>query len=269
MQPASASNPYNPTNIVLSASDLQKLLLPWGHDGVVRDINIFRKAFVHRSYCVRKNENCITGNVNCPDDCLPLQEESNERLEFLGDSVLGIIIARYLFERFPDENEGFLTKMRTKLVNGQMLGHLASIIDLGKYVILSSQIEECEGRASVRILEDCLEAFIGAMFLDNESNLDKVSNWIIGLIEQNLDFSELIVLETNHKDMMLKHYQQSFGYIPKFFDVSADACGKQKMYIVCAKDNKGVVIGKGQGRTKKQAENDCSLNIIAQHKIGV
>lgn len=267
MNPPSSSNssPYNPSNIVLSPSDLQKLLVPWGHNGVVKDINIFRKAFVHRSYCVRKNENCISGNVNCPADCLPLQEESNERLEFLGDSILGIVIAHYLFERFPDENEGFLTKMRTKLVNGQMLGHLAGLIDLGKFVIISSQIEEGEGRSSVRILEDCFEAFIGAMFLD--SNLEMASKWIIEIIEQNLDFSELIVLENNYKDMMLKHYQQSFGYIPKFYDVNTDA--SKKTYTVCAKDNKGHVIGKGQGRTKKQAENDCAQNIMSQHKTSI
>jgi ribonuclease-3 len=252
--------PFNKLNIVLSHTDLvNKLLVPFGHDGQINDINIFRKAFVHRSYCVRKNENCVSGNVACPADCLvPLQEESNERIEFLGDAVVGIVIGHYLFERFPDDNEGFLTKMRTKLVNGTMLGHLAEILDLGKWVILSKQIEESEGRRSVRILEDCFEAFVGAMFLDNGSKLDRVTTWIIGLIEQNLDFSELIVANNNHKDTMIKHYQHTYGYVPKFFDMGTEVCEGVKFYLVCAKDKNDQVIGTGRGKTKKLAENDCA-----------
>lgn len=256
------SAPYNLANIVLSDQNLQDLLLPWGHDGKVNDINMFRKAFVHRSYCVRKNENCVTGNIHCPPNCLPLQEESNERLEFLGDAVLGIIIGQYLYERFPNENEGFLSKMRTKLVNGQMLAHLAKILDLGRYVIISAQIEQGEGRQSTRILEDALEAFLGAMFQDNKNNLDRVSNWIVGLVEKSLDFSELIVANDNFKDMMIKHYQHNYGFIPKFYDKSTSVCGGEKIYVVCAKDNKDQVICVGKGKTKKIAESDCSKNIM-------
>ena len=258
------SLPYNPLNIVINNAQLSELLTRFGHDGVINDINLFRKAFVHRSYCTRKNENFITGNVKCPSMCLPLQEESSERLEFLGDAVVGIIIGHYLFERFPDENEGFLTTMRTKLVNGQMLAHLAELVDLGPYMIISKQIEEGEGRKSKRILEDCFEAFIGAMFRDNGSSLDKVTTWLIGLIEQNLDFADLIVTNNNYKDIMLKHHQHSFGYIPKFFEIGTEVCKKTsvKTYTVCAKDNRGQVIGQGKGCTKKAAENDCSKNIM-------
>lgn len=263
------SLPYNNRNIVLSKDDLvEQLLKPFGHDGQVNNINLFRKALVHKSYCVRKNENVVTGNTNCPADCLPLQEESLERVEFLGDAVVGIIIARYLFERFPDENEGFLTKMRTKLVNGQMLAHLAEIIGLGKWVIISKQIEEGEGRKSVRILEDSFEAFVGAMFLDNDSNLDRVTNWLIGLIEQNLDFSDLIVANNNYKDTMIKHFQPAFGYVPKFYDMGSEMKQGVKMYIVCAKDKNDQVIGKGMGKTKKAAENDCARLVMESGYCG-
>jgi len=65
----------------------------------VNNINIYRRAFVHKSYCRRKNENFLNGNVNCPPDCLPLQEESNERLEFLGDAILNMVVGLYVFER--------------------------------------------------------------------------------------------------------------------------------------------------------------------------
>ena len=104
--------PYNPLNILVQKSDILNLTKNF------KDINLYRKAFVHKSYCTRKNENFLNGNINCPPGCLPLQEDSNERLEFLGDSILNMVVADYLFERYPDENEGFLTRMRTKLVNG-------------------------------------------------------------------------------------------------------------------------------------------------------
>lgn len=262
------STPYNACNIVLSQEDLvEKLLKPCGHDGIVNDINVFRKAFVHRSYCVRKNENCISGNVGCPANCVPLQEESSERIEFLGDAVVGVIIGHYLYERFPNENEGFLTKMRTKLVNGTMLAHLAEILGMGKWVIISKQIEEGEGRQSIRILEDAFEAFVGAMFMDDGSSLTKVSTWLIGLIEANLDFSDLIVSNTNCKDTMIKHYQQSFGYVPKFYEMGTETQNGTKIFIVCVKDKNDQVIEKGRGKTKKAAENECARLVLSKMAI--
>ena len=259
-----AALPYNPRNLVLSKKDLvNELLVPFGHDGQVKDINLFRNALVHKSYCVRKNENVVTGNTSCPPGCLPLQEQSLERVEFLGDAVVGIIVARYLYERFPDENEGFLTKMRTKLVNGQMLAHLAEIVGLGKWVIMSKQIEEGEGRRSIRILEDAFEAFVGAMFLDNDSNLDRVTAWLITIIEQNLDFAQLIVSNNNYKDIMIKHFQPNFGYVPKFYDMGTEAVQGVKVYIVCAKDSNDHVLAVGRGKTKKAAENDCARLVLS------
>ena len=259
--PSLPSLPYNPSNVLISFEHVSHLLGP-GH--VIKDINKYRSAFVHKSYCTRKNENFINGNVNCPAGCLPLQDESNERLEFLGDAVLSVIVARYLFERFPDENEGFLTKMRTKLVNGIMLAHLAEIVGLGKFVMISKQIEENNGRSNKKILEDCFEAFLGAMFQDG--GLSTVEVWLTDLIENNLDFTELICSNHNFKDAMLKHYQHTFGYVPRFFETKIDSKGPAngKMYHVCAKDPKDVIVGRGQGPTKKQAENDCAKNMMSQ-----
>lgn len=258
--------PYNNKNVLVSFDDVSKLL---GQDltPLVKDINLYRKAFVHKSYCTRKNENFINGNVNCPEDCLPLQDESNERLEFLGDAVLSIVVARYLFERFPDENEGYLTKMRTKLVNGLMLAHLASLINLGSLLTISKQIEESGGRENKKLLEDCFEAFIGAIFLDTD--FATVDTWITTLIEKRIDFSALICSNHNYKDIMLKHYQHTYGYVPRFFETKIEnnsrtggTGGKVKIYHVCAKDQKDQVIGRGKGPTKKQAENDCAKNLM-------
>lgn len=87
MESSELTLPYNPNNTLLQESDLRKILDTYDIHDNVNNIDIYRKALVHKSYCTRKNENFLNGNVNCPHDCLPLQEESNERLEFLGDAI--------------------------------------------------------------------------------------------------------------------------------------------------------------------------------------
>ena len=158
--------PYNNMNILIEEEEVNKILRDYGVSFKCYNVDIYRKAFVHKSYITRKNENFVTGNKNCPEDCLPLQEQSYERFEYLGDSVLSTTVANYLYQRYPDQNEGFLTKMRSKLVNGHMLGDLCRKVGLSKWVIISKQIEENNGRDNYKILEDVFEAFICAIFLD-------------------------------------------------------------------------------------------------------
>ena len=95
--------PYNNKNILLQTNDLRLLFDNNGlKDIEFKNINLYRVAFVHKSYCTMKNTDFEKSNVKCPDDCLPLQDISYERLEFLGDSLLGMIVASYLYNRFPD-----------------------------------------------------------------------------------------------------------------------------------------------------------------------
>lgn len=272
--PASSSNPlnetlvtpYNELNRVICHDELSKILKSYDVLEPYRNIDIYRQAFVHKSYCTRKNENFLNGNVNCPPNCLPLQEESNERLEFLGDSILGKVVGAYLFERYPDDNEGFLTKMRTKLVNGKMLAHLSQLVGLKPFILLSKQIEDGEGRNSVNILEDAFEAFIAAIYLDFEEKGDEMARrWILSVIESNLDFAELIRNNHNYKDIFLKYFQQNFNYVPKFFEMKVETFNNQKRYTVCIKDNKGNIICLGKGGNKKEAENDAAKNGLNEY----
>jgi len=272
--PANSSNPlnetlvtpYNELNRVICPDELSSILKSYDVPEPYRNIDIYRQAFVHKSYCTRKNENFLNGNVNCPPNCLPLQEESNERLEFLGDSILGKVVGAYLFERYPDENEGFLTKMRTKLVNGKMLAHLSQLVGLKPFILLSKQIEDGEGRKSVNILEDAFEAFIAAIYLDFEEKGDEMARrWILGVIENNLDFAELIKNNHNYKDIFLKYFQQNFNYVPKFFEMKVETFNNQKRYTVCIKDNKGNIICLGKGGNKKEAENDAAKNGLNEY----
>jgi ribonuclease-3 len=257
--------PYNPLNILLTVEDLKHIIQPYT-DIPVSNIGLYRNAFVHKSYCTRKNENFANGNILCPQNCLPLQEESNERLEFLGDAVINLIIGNYLYIRFPDESEGFLTKVRTKLVNGNMLAELAKYAELNPFIIISKQIEDNRGRLNTKILEDTFEAFVGAMYLDLESqNLNAtkmVGSWLISLIETNIDFVELLLTNSNYKDSFLKYYQHTHNHLPKFVEVSADSTSTGKRYKVAIKDKENTIIAMGTGPNKKAAENDASYNAL-------
>ena len=247
--------PFNAENILIDEENVLRFLPIFDKIG---NVNIYRRAFVHKSYCTRKNENFEEGNVRCPEGCLPLQEENNERLEFLGDAVLHMVIARYLFERYPNMNEGFLTTTRTKLVNGDMLAWLSKRLGFQKYILLSSQIEGNNGRCNKNILEDTFEAFIGAIFLDFEettgNGFQHANDWIVHTIESNVDFTELMTKNTSYKDRLVKYCQHNYQFIPKFREIDISDVGGLRVHTVYVKNNTGVVIGIGKGNNKKSAE---------------
>jgi ribonuclease III len=267
-----SSMPFNVKNRLLMPSELDSLLRRFGIDIPPNDVNIYRLALVHRSYCTRKNENFIEGNANNPGGgCVCLQECSNERLEFLGDSVLGMVVAAYLYERYPDHDEGFLTTMRARIVNGNMLARLSSKIGIGGMVLISKQIEDAGGRSSAKILEDTLEALIGAIYLDfGSKGIAVAKTFIINMIEGNIDFAELVSKNQNYKDVFLKFFMQQYNYAPKFNDmnVSAHTFGPgDKSCGVCIKTKDGGIVAIGRGVNKKAAELDASFNALKYFNV--
>lgn len=267
--------PYNEKNILISQEDVNKILERFEINLKCINIDLYRKSLVNKSYVTRKNENIISGNEKCPNNCLPLQEESNERFEFLGDSVLSTTVANYLYKRYPEQNEGFLTKMRSKLVNGYMLSELCTHIGLNKWVIISKQIEESGGRENYKILEDIFEAFICAIFMDfntlKNSELDTntiglgfqiCEKWIINVIEDYVDFAELIKQNNNYKDKLIKYYQHTYLKTPKFFESNIDVINGKKIFTIVIKDDNEQILGIGKSDSKKKAEQVASENVL-------
>lgn len=270
--------PYNNLNILIDICDVKKFLSEINNDEVVKtdlninfNLNIYRRAFLHRSYCTRKNENFIDGNLNCPTDCIPLQEESNERLEFLGDSILHKAVAKYLFERYPGENEGFLTTTRTKLVNGEMLANLSKKIGFSKFIIISNQIESNNGRENKNILEDTFEAFIAAVEIDFDERSNNGSTiatkWIINILEKYVDFTELMQMNTSLKDKLVKYCQHNFQFIPKFHEIDIIEKNGKRIHTIYVKNNVGGVLGIGKGGNKKSAELDASKKALEYYNV--
>ena len=262
---------YNNKNILFNKEDLEIIFKKYNIDNYLsdkNDINTYRKAFVHNSYCTRKNENFKEANEECPEGVLPLQEFSYERMEYLGDSLLNIATSHYLFERYPYEEEGFLARMKTKLVNGNMLAFLSEKSDFSNFMIISKQIEESEGRVTKSLLEDIFESFIGAMFLDFSKNINKnvafevVCKFIENVYETNIDFAELINRDNNYKDKLSKYFQHNFSSVPKFFEVNINIVNNKKEYTYCVKNNEDLIVGIGKEYSKKKAEQESARQAL-------
>ena len=228
-----------------------------------------------------KNTDFVSSNSKCPLNCIPLQDVSYERLEFLGDAILNLIVANYLYMRFPEENEGFLSKIRTRIVNGKMLGSLAEKIGFNKFAIISKQVEDANGRSNYKIMEDIFEAFIGAIYIDFQTTNDNVilpkhlpvlalsgsgyhiaELWIISIIETHIDFSELILQKTNYKDMLVNYTQQTYQFTPKYYELNIITKDNTKIFNYCIKDRSGTSIATATGFSKKEAENNVSKEAL-------
>lgn len=260
-------SPFNNNNILLDDNSLNCFFTDHNVDYRFKNINLFRNAFVHKSYCCMKNRDFTTGNLSCPDDCLPLQEMPYERLEFLGDSILGYTIAKYMYIRYPDQPEGFLSKMRTKIVNGKMLGYLSENIGFPKYAIISKQIEDINGRTNYKIMEDIFEAFIGALFIDS-NDITIVEKWIINVIEKHIDFVDLIMKNTNYKDSLISYMQNRYQDMPRFFETNVSHNNfSQKIFTYIVKDRNNNILGSANGTNKKEAENNCAYEALKYYGI--
>ena len=272
--------PFNPNNTLLDINTIKTILIKHEIDQDPRDISIYRKALLHKSYCTRKNENFLSGNLACPGNCLPLQEESNERLELLGDAILNLVVADYLFERYVDVNEGFLTIMRTRLVNGKMLALLAKKIELGKHIVISKQIESNNGRENIKILEDAFEALLGAIYIDfNDYKINTsekssvllntlgigfqiVKLFIISVIESYVDFSDLVNQKVNPKDKLIKNCQHNFQWTPKMLEMDITEKDNNKIHTICIKNPNDEIISTGRGKNRKSAEINASTKAL-------
>jgi dsRNA-specific ribonuclease len=231
---------------------------------------IYQMAFTHDSYVKRnvmaepdkaqnKRKKFALGvtkdeleNNEKEDGIVELQNESYERLEFLGDSVLHPIITEYLFFRFPKEGEGFLTKLRTKLENNEQVGSFAEKLGLPKYILMSKQVESANGRKNINTWCDTLEAFLGAMFLD--VGYYACQSFVIKMLEDNVDIAEILKNDTNYKDLLMRTYHQLKWGNPIYIEEGSSGLDHERVFRICVKDNNGRKIGRGSAGTKRKAE---------------
>jgi dsRNA-specific ribonuclease len=138
-------NPYNALNVEITLNEVQSILTKYGVPSIVNNLNLYKRAFVHRSYTKRSQIENNMQNITIvekPLDCLPLKTKSNERLEFLGDGILELVTKYYLYRRFPKENEGFMTEKKIAIVKNEAIGKIALEMHLNKWLVLSKHAEE-------------------------------------------------------------------------------------------------------------------------------
>lgn len=254
--------PFNPVNRAIEAEELDQLLADHGLPrGTVRNLNLYRCAFVHSSYVLRKNQAFDVGNERRPADCLPLQETAYERLEFLGDAVLSCVCAEYLYARFPHQDEGFLTRVRTGIVNGAALAEISAQMGLERHVIISRQIEAAGGRDSPNVLEDVFEALLGAILVDSGGRYEACRTFLTAVFDTYIDWSELIAQKPHCKERLAKRA----GAV-RYLESNVTMRGGRRVYTVVAKTPEGRLLGTGRGASRRLAERAAALDALGETK---
>ena len=177
---------------------------------------------------------------------------NNERLEYLGDAVLDAILSDYLFGKFPDASEGFMTKIRSRIVNREILGQLA--ISLGIHKILISNINSVQ--PTKNLYGDALEALIGATFLDKGFNKTK-KLFIRNVLNKYLDLNVIIKTDTDYKSLVFEWVQKHRSNLVFTYNEEYDFNHKKSVFsttLIIDKEE----LGEGHGSSKKEAEQEAA-----------
>jgi ribonuclease III len=209
-----------------------------------KDKELLNTVFVHKSYLnEHKNEKI----------------EDNERLEFLGDAVLELVTTEYLYNKFPNKQEGELTSWRAALVRGLHLANIAQYLELGAYLFLSRGEEKSGGREKGYILANTIEALIGAIYLDRGFKPAKefISKFILTDLEEILKRG----LHKDAKSILQEISQDKKGVTPEYKVVSETGPDHDKIFVVEAflGDKK---VGKGEGKSKQNAEQNAAEDAL-------
>ena len=271
-------NPYNSFNTEIKLNNVQSILIKYGIPPKVYNMELYRRAFVHRSYTKRPEYENLQQNIKIverPSDCLPLSTKSNERLEFLGDGVLECVTKYALYRRFPKCNEGFMTEKKIAIVKNEAIGKIALEMGLHKWLILSRNAEEKKTRTNLKKLGCLFEAFIGALFLDvNKTTVKDEDGWfqnmfitgpgfqmaqkfIEAVFEKHIDWVALIKNDDNYKNILQVKIQKEFKVTPHYLQIIHDQDEGYKM---------GVYLCLGQPIHSVNIENAIHINKLNSFK---
>jgi ribonuclease-3 len=208
-----------------------------------KDISLLINALTHPSYA----------NEMGPD--FP----DYERMEFLGDSVLGMIVAHNLYEK-KDKAEGYLTRAKSHVVSAPMLSRQAEMLDLGSFLLLGKGEEKGKGREKESVLENAFEALVGAIYLDG--GLEQARKFVLGVFRDIIDnYSDVQVRKKDHKSYLQEYLQAHKLPTPSYNIAREEGPAHDKTFTVELAIN-GKVEATGQGRSKKHAEQAAADQLI-------
>jgi len=208
----------------------------------INDLDLLHQAMTHRSFLGESAE-----------------AMSNERLEFLGDSVLGIVVAEYLYSQFPDRTEGELAKAKAVAVSEPVLAESAKALGMQDMVLMSSGEEASGGRRRLSIMADAFEALIAVIYLD--SGLEAARQFILRALESILQDIERKEHIRDYKTLLQEHTQGIYKKAPQYVVLDEQGADHDKTFTIEARlDDR--VLGCGVGKSKKQAEQAAALKAL-------
>ena len=205
-----------------------------------RDPSLLILALKHRSYVYAQDQNGV---------------HSNERLEFLGDAILDLVVSEFLYKTYPKKREGHLTQLRSSLVNKVSLAKQAEQMDLGNYMLLSDGEARSGGRHRGSILADAYESIIGALYLDG--GLEPIRQFLIRTLLKNVEQYNTVRQWMNYKSVLLEHTQSKGKGQPRYRVESEEGPDHNKVFTVEVYIADASV-GRGTGTSKKDAEQNAA-----------
>jgi ribonuclease-3 len=199
---------------------------------------LITQALTHKSY--KKNKN-------------------NERLEFLGDAVLDLVIGEYLYMKFPAKSEGELSKLRASLVSDKSFKKLALELDVGRHILISTAEENNKGRDKDSLLSNAFEAIVGAIYLDG--GIESAKKAVIPLFEKIYPKIDMQTLFKDYKTLLQEFTQANFGAIPEYDLVCSSGPDHNKEFEMAVL-LKGKKLAKANASTKKEAEQKAAKKAI-------
>ena len=184
------------------------------------------------------------------------QPYNNERLEFLGDAVLDLIVGEYLYHEFTEVAEGELSKLRASLVNEKSFEKLARLLHLGEYIYISLAEENNNGREKPSLLSNAFEAIIGALYL--EAGLEKAKNLAIALLEEAYPKINMDAIFRDHKTTLQELTQAHFGMTPEYRLVRSFGPDHKKEFEI-AVSVRGRDLALASGKSKKEAQQKAAM----------
>jgi ribonuclease-3 len=270
--------PYNEKNILITEKNVISILEKYNIKvDKINRLDYFIEAFTHKSYCKKEiyPQNILDAaklEINNPN-LLELRKNSYERLEFLGDRVLKLVISKYLYERYPNQDEGFMTRLQTKIEDKKNFAIMSKDMELNKYFIISKHNELMNGRHLDTTHEDIFEAFMAALFESN--GFEMCLLLITNLLETLIDYSEKLYCDNNYKDQLLRLHHQRKWKDPLYQQIYFEGPPHKRKYIMgvlkntfLSTDNlKDRCISYGIGYSKKDGEQQAAKMALIIHGL--
>lgn len=240
-QPVKLVHRRNKTVIQLSSERREALLRLCEQLKVkFRRLDLLNAALTHPSYCAEFNQ----GNL-----------PSNQRLEFLGDAVLTLVVSEYLYQTYPEMDEGQLTRIKAISVSEPVLHSVAKKLGLGQYLLLGKGEERTGGRDRPSVLADAFEALVGAMFLDK--GLKTTTEFVLRHLKSRIKMIERDRLILDFKSRLQELTQSRYHLVPTYHLIQTIGPDHAKTFVSEVR-LQGITIGRGRGHSKKEAEQEAA-----------